>query len=348
MRRWAVLLLLLWFAWPAMAAKKLTIAQVEELLAKLVGKADGKVAGELDNAQLTERVSAARLARWEAEFPGSRATRELMKLADMSAFLDPPASDVIPDPPPDPDTQRHMLWMAEQYVGTTMARLPDLSATRETTHFGMTSSENPDSVSRDATAMQWTGVTSRTVTYRDGHEVAFEGESKQEKEPGLGLTTHGEFGPILAQVLSDALESQVSFQRWEQGASEPAAVFHYAVPEDASHFQVNIMIDGQAQTVHPAYHGEIEIDPETGAILRLSEVADRPPPHKARRSAIEVEYAPVTIGERSYICPVKGVAFSVVAPSWGPMLTQLNDVAFTHYHAFRSEARIVDGSETSK
>jgi hypothetical protein len=343
-----------------MAAKTLTIAQVEELLAKLVGKADGKVAGELDNAQLTELVSAARLARWEAEFPGSRATRALMKLADMSAFLDPPAADVIPDPPPDPDTQRHMLWMAEQYVGTTISRLPDLSATRETTHFEATSSETGDSVGGGAKPLQWTNVCSRTITYRDGHEVLDEDAGKQEKEPALGLATHGEFGPILAQVLSDALESQVSFARWEQGASEPAAVFHYAVPEDASHFQVNIMIGGQAQTVHPAYHGEIEIDPETGAILRLSEVAEMTAPQEAMRAAIEVEYAPVAIGDRKTICPVRGVAFSRIPVPVGngngeaqgrrpwPIQTHLNDVAFTRYHAFRSEARIVDGSETSK
>jgi hypothetical protein len=196
--------------------------------------------------------------------------------------------------------------------------------------------------------MQWTGVTSRTVTYRNGHEVAFESAGNRQEEPALGLTTHGEFGPILAQILSDALEGQVGFERWEQGPNQPAAVFHYAVPEDASHFQVEITINNKERTIHPAYHGEIEIDPKTGAILRLSEVADMTPPHMARRSAIEVEYAPVTIGERSYICPVKGVAFSVLAPSWGPMLTQLNDVAFTHYHVFRSEARIVVDSQTGR
>jgi hypothetical protein len=65
-----------------------------------------------------------------------------------------------------------------------------------------------------------------------------------------------------------------------------------------------------------------------------------------------VEYAPETIGERSYICPVRGVAFSKVpvaqaaAAQQGSTIevqTQLNDVAFTQYHLFRSKARIVTG-----
>ena len=51
---------------------------------------------------------------------------------------------------------------------------------------------------------------------------------------------------------------------------------------------------------YPAYHGEIEIDPATGEILRLSEVAD-PAPAQAMRAAKAVEYAPVKIGDQSYI-----------------------------------------------
>jgi hypothetical protein len=68
--------------------------------------------------------------------------------------------------------------------------------------------------------------------------------------------------------------------------------------------------------------------------------------------AMLVEYAPVVIGEQSYICPVRGVAFSKVpvahdaavqAGSAVNVQTQLNDVAFTQYHLFRSKARIVTG-----
>ncbi len=67
------------------------------------------------------------------------------------------------------------------------------------------------------------------------------------------------------------------------------------------------------------------------------------------RAAILVEYAPVEIGNRTYDCPVHGVAFSKVpiAAAKGDAVeiqTQLNDVVFTNYHLFGSEARIVTGA----
>ncbi len=347
MRKWFTLLLLFGFAWPAMAGKPVTVDQVEQLLAKLHDKPDAKVAHELEDLQLSERVSPARLARWEAQFPGSRTQQELMRLADLAAFLDPPASDVIRDPSPDPDTARHMLWMAEQYVGSTMSRLPDFVATRETMHFEAASSGRFNFAGGGAKPLQWTGVSSRTVTYRNGRELTSDAAGPQDGEPASGLVIHGEFGPILSQVLSDAQESDVRFLRWEQGPSDPAAVFHYDVPEDASHFAVNTTTGSEGQTVHPAYEGEIEIDPETGAVLRLSEIADMSPPHEAERAAIEVDYAPVTIGDRSFIFPVKGVALSrIQVPAKGakngsggaqdesswPLQSHLNDITYSHYH----------------
>lgn len=344
MRKPITLLLLLGFALPATAGKPITIDQLDQLLAKLQGKPDAKVAHELEDLQLSERVSLAKLARWEDKYPGSHTQQELIKLADLSAFLDPPVSDVIPDPPPDQDTQRHMLWMAEQYLGSAMSRLPDFSATSEMTHFEAALSNKSNSADAPAKPFQWTGTISQTVIFRSGRETLNQNAGAQEGVPS-GLMIHGEFGPILSQVISDALQGDVRFLRWESGPNEPAAVFHYSVPQEASHLAINISVD-QAKPDHPAYQGEIEIDPETGAVLRLSEIADLLPPHEGERAAMEVVYAPIAIGDRSFICPVKGVALSrAPAPAKGtatgggtqddgsrPLQAYLNDVTYSHYH----------------
>ena len=75
------------------------------------------------------------------------------------------------------------------------------------------------------------------------------------------------------------------------------------------------------------------------------------------QTALMVEYAAVTIGDQSYFCPVKGVAFSKVpvAGSTAPgsssnvstvtVQTELNDVTFTNYHLFRAEAHKEGGGE---
>ncbi|MGA3131393.1 MAG: hypothetical protein ABSD59_11370 [Terracidiphilus sp.] len=380
MRKWATLVLLAGSAWPAMAAKNVNVGQLEQLLYTLRAKPDGKVAAELSDLELTERVSPARLAHWEADFPGSRAHEALIKLADLAAFLDPPASDVVPIPAPDSGTQDRMLELALEYVKTTITRLPNFLATRATTHFedtpssqriyvgapgamgsgsrGMRTSEITVSDS-EYKSLHSTGSSSTTVTYRDGSEVHGNdaAKSKNQSKPPAALTTVGEFGPILAVVMGDALRSEVMWQRWEKGASDSVAVFRYAVPAEQSNFMVGIPAGDKIEEVYPSYHGEIAIDPATGAILRISVVAELTPPYQAMQTANVVEYAPVTIGEQSYICPVHGVAFSRVPvgqragaqqESAVNMQTQLNDVVFTQYHVFGAKARIVtNGSEDS-
>jgi hypothetical protein len=373
MRKWAVLLLLAGWAWPAMAAKSVSVGQLEQLLDTLRGKSDGKVAQELSDLELTERVSLTRLAHWEAEFPGSRSHEALTKLADLAAFLNPPAADVIPIAAPDNGTQERMLALAAEYVKTTITRLPNFIATRETTHFedtpslqvmvdngaaamGMHARRAPGITvsSTEYKSLHSTGTSSTTVAYRDGYEVhGTDAEpGKNENKPPSGLTTMGEFGPILSVVMGDVLRSEVTWQRWEQGASEPVAVFQYAVPEEQSNYVVGIPSGGKIKEFYPGYHGEIAIDPATGAILRISLLAELPPPYEAMQTAILVEYAAVVIGEQSYICPVRGVAFSKIpvahgaAPQEGSTVdvqTQVNDVAFTQYHLFRSTARILTG-----
>ena len=375
MRKWATLLLLWGIAWPAMADKTMSIEQMEQVLIKLHGKPDGKVADELESIGLTERVSPARLERWEAEFPGKRTREELTKLADLSEFLNPPASDVLRDPPPDLETQERMMALAVDYVRLTARRLPDFYATRETTHFEDTLAHRTQysyspsqpmdahggmvvpvatpgmSTTTEYRGLHSSGEMSLTVTYRDGREVLNEDAEKRQKEEEstLGLTSSGEFGPRLAELMKDVMHKGVAWVRWEPGIGEPAAVFRYVVAADDSHFKVEVTVDGKAEAIFPAYHGEIEIDPATGEILRLSEIADPAPPHAGMKAAIVVDYAPVKIGDQSYICPVKGVAFSMIpVPSASakgatelPIQTNLNDIAFTHYHEFGSEARIV-------
>ena len=349
----------------------MSIQQFEQMLFADQGKSDEKVADRITDVALTERVSPARLAKWEKEFPGSHTREVLLRLADESAFMEPPVDDVLKDPAPDVETQQKMMAIALDYVKTAMRQLPNFYATRTTTHFQDTPTlltepgplpMSMESVARamrmpgfgrfDPKPMHSTGTTKMTVTYRDGHEERDTDTEKGRKEdrPTTGFTTSGEFGPILGVVVGDAFRGQVTWARWEQGASDPIAVFDYSVPEDRSNYGVGIPKDGKFENVYPAYHGEIALDPATGSILRLSVVAELTPPNEAKQTGMIVEYAPVEIGSRTYTCPIHGVAFSKgrvadLKPTPGNtavlMQTQLNDVAFTEYHLFRTETRIV-------
>ena len=75
MRKFAILLMLLLTLLvgagaPALAARRVTVQQLDLLLDEYKGQPDGKVATQLLTLTLTERASSARLAQWETEFPG--------------------------------------------------------------------------------------------------------------------------------------------------------------------------------------------------------------------------------------------------------------------------------------
>ena len=101
-----------------------------------------------------------------------------------------------------------------------------------------------------------------------------------------------------------------------------------------------------------AYEGEITIDPSNGVVLRLMFKAlglkETDPIVKAD---ILVEYGPVELGGKTYICPVKGIALSLaseIMPSasktvdaFPPLQTSLNDVVFEQYHLYHASSHIV-------
>lgn len=328
---------------PAFAVKSLTVDQFDQWLAAEHGKSGSKVTRQISKFELSERVSRTRLAQWETEFPDAR--DELIAIADASQFLPPAASDVIKDPVPDVDTQKKMLSTATRYVDQTMSRLPDFIATRETKHYqgGEVLAGEP---------LHFIGDSSMTVTYRDGREVRDDQTRAREPQGPPGLTSTGEFGPILSIVLGDAEHGQVHWGYWERSAN-PVAVFLYSVPVTESHYTVTFPDVRQTVTLSPGYHGEIALDPESGEILRLTLISDLPPRYKQASAAMMVAYAPVAIGSRTYICPVQGVALSrfqvsgtltlsripVIVPSTEQ--TELNDVSFTHYHLFRADTKIL-------
>jgi hypothetical protein len=362
LRNLSILLLLACFVTPAFAAKAVTLDQIEELLRYAHDKPDAKVTEQLFDLELTERVSSARLARWETELPGAKSRRALVALADSSAFLPLPQEEIPVTPAPDRAAQDSLRTLTRNYVTDTIPKLPNFFATRHTTLF----SDEPERLNTltlvgsrsQYQQFRLVGISSDKVYFRGGKEVVVGTTNKQVSSPGKALTTQGVFGEVMELVLSDILRSDLVWSHWEGGVDAPLAVFRYAVPLGRSHYAVaGANAHGLGQ--HVAYHGEIVIDPANGTILRLIAVADFNGSSPLLKGNVMVEYGPVEIGGTSYICPVKSVSLIVartfnITPNYqnrfgpasiqpGPLLTKVNDVQFTEYHRFRAEARILPG-----
>ncbi len=329
---------------------------------------------------MQERLSTARLEQLETMLPGDKSRDALIAVADASAFVELPASEMPATALPDVAAQKRMMAMTVAYLGKTLPMLPNLFAARDTMRF----ESRPEALEGMTESPLREASRSRvTVLYRDGREFVDAGADKNKKAhaPDKGLTTWGEFGPILGTVLIDAAKSHLSWSHWEMGANGLEGVFHYAVPKDKSHYDVrfccvadNYGFDISVVTERVGYHGEITVDPNSGTILRLTALADIGQGNPIGRADIAVEYGPVAIGGKTYFCPTRGIALArtpdlktlhkaLAAPAGtgtsgmaatlqraslssiadSPREELLNDVAFREYHLFRGEARVMSG-----
>jgi hypothetical protein len=371
MRKLLLSILLAGLALPVFAANdaavaKITVAQLEQTLAAAHGKPDADVARQLSGVELTERLNMVKLAALKAALPGDKAREQLEILANSAAFLDPPAAEILADSTPAPAATRQMLTQVVTYVNTTAHQFPNFMAIRDTIGFENRPQEDvlgPTGIATvSAMPLHSVGKSSVTVTYRDHKETVDEKAAKHGAQMG-GLTSWGEFGPILGVAVGDALQGKITWSRWEQGAGEKEAVFHYTVPTEKSHYTVQFccIADGYSSDGTPnkrvfreivSYHGEIVFDPSSGAILRITMEADLPATELVTRAGMQVEYSSVEIAGKTYICPVRSVSFLMVHTAQqigttsrssykGAPKTYMNEVAFSQYRRFGTESRIL-------
>lgn len=343
-------------------AQSVSVEDVQRILAEDKGKPDAEVARQLSGLVLTERMSSATLKLLEQSVQGTKSRWALVALADASVFLAPVPADLLSQAPPELSEERRMFALTVDYLGKTLPKLPNFYATRTTIRYDgdARTVKHGGLIYREGSSWREVGRSKAIVLYRDGKEVVDPREwGKHPSNPeGEGLITRGTFGPILSTVIVDAARSEMLWDRWERGDAGTLAVFRYTVPEDHSHYSVGFhgpsSDKGDAKSA-TGYHGEVAIDPETGAILRLVVQADPALGSPIFRGDIMVEYGPVEIGDKTYTCPIRSVSISLTAaamesgilptgrPGQNPNATLLNDVAFEDYHLFRSNSRILTG-----
>ena len=159
--------------------------------------------------------------------------------------------------------------------------------------------------------------------------------------------------PSFAIILQDAQTiGTISWLRWEEVNGKPAAVFAFQVPKKKSHASTNVCcfpnVDqtgvarfssaalsgvqggsggatGNFQTntdwnIHfkangLPYHGEFFIDPETGIIVRTVTQYEFKPTDLVHQQDTRVDYAPVKVGDKEFVLPIKTIINTEVVPN---------------------------------
>jgi len=355
----------------------MSVAQLERTLnADSTGhKPDAEIARQIRLTQLSERLTETTFDRLNRQFAaGSQAALALRLLADRSSFLDPPASELPPTPPPDTATQQQLLEAAQRFVLETLPRLPNFFADRTTLSFN----DSPQKVAKgwysQRVGLHLIGTSKAEVSVRN-EQNPFAGPTRAPSQTQGGLVTWGEFGSALLIIMSDSSHGKITWAHWEQTSSGQVAVFHYEVPKAASHYEIVTPVDGirprsraspsaatggmvgtaggstttKVAPTGPGYHGSLWVDPTAGAVLRLSLVANLGGSTTFDRVALVVEYGPVKIADKTFICPVRSLTISSAPPSVnatleGATTEWLNENLFTNYHMFAATSRILTES----
>jgi hypothetical protein len=379
MRRWIVFVFLMTVPLSAGAARRVTVAQLEKTLDSAIAghKSDAELARRIGTMELSERLTEATLDRLVAPLKTlPQAALSLQLLADESTFLDPPPSELPGTLAPDDTTQQRMLAAAHNYVAQTLPHLPNFLATRIINRYDDSAHALKKGDWPVRSGLHRVDTSSQEISVIDEREnqPATQGTAVWERQ--IGLISGGEFGTTLGMVLTDSLNGRITWSRWEQIDGSPAAVFQYAVPRPASHFEListlqrESAIEGVATPsgtrgvagigarlntdpsrvsilhIKPAYHGLIWVDPDSGTILRITIEAELKDSDPFRDAAILVQYGPIKIGDGTFICPVRSLALSMAAfnaqsgSADGPT-TWLNETLFTNYHRFASTTRII-------
>lgn len=250
-----IALFLLFAAAPAFpVAKKITVAELKDMLATMhtQSKSDTDVANALKQVVLTEQLDRATMNNFASEVPGTLSTEQLYVLEARSALLPPPAAMVPNTPPLDAAKQQDVLNKAAAYVSGTWSQMPSLTATKTTLRF-------QDNVEALADSSSMTGGSTNGATglwvnpYNYIHyinstdtDIALDkgGERLPKDNNQWGrnkMIQSMQPDPDPATVFGEAKQNgDLKWERWELINGKPAAVFSYSVPKKKSKMAVDV------------------------------------------------------------------------------------------------------------
>lgn len=364
---WSWLILLV-AATSSQAATKLTVEQLKETLVSLrqEGKSDAEVTSRLKEMELTEELTFPAKNKLLQYLPGDSSTEQLSILQGRSAFLTPQADPAAP-PAPDAAAQKAILDKATAYAGGPLSQLPALSAVRTTSRYQddvVNSSSSPGlTLNGPNTFAKLSDAKAETVDIENGVEKP-EDKTKESWGQNGQISGPGPF-PALKQIFREASEGgKLKWERWETADGKRLAVFSFVVDKKKSHYDVSYCcfpktetqtgiasagtfapLPGQIQSLTTwkpfkrtvGYHGEISIEPESGAILSLLVWAELKPTDYVHQEAVRVDYRPLVVNGKEYILPLDSFVLNEVVPAGDSQTTAysvrhgLFNVTYTNY-----------------
>jgi hypothetical protein len=149
-----------------------------------------------------------------------------------------------------------------------------------------------------------------------------------------GTWSTGEFGTVLADIMSPASNARFVPRGASTAVGMEARVYDYRVEQPNSHWQIRI-----GRAVYPAYKGALWIDPKTARVLRI-EMNTRQLPSDYEVDTVEVtlDYGWVNISGQRYLLPSKSQNLTCQR---GTFYCTMNEIEFKNYRKFNVESQVL-------
>lgn len=306
---------------------------------------DKELAGYLARVKLTERLDDRTIEDIQGRIKlGPKTLQALEKLRDESASLGtaaPLAAPVKPRPIPPPSSvdQAAILDEVREYALNYSASLPDFICTQVTrryaapppgTKYGGPADSDPRWMSVDTLQIRLS-----FFQQKEQYTVVLIGNRvvNQDYQKVGGSKSFGEFGSMMREIFEPATQAHFEWDHWGTLRGKRVMAFAYHVSLDHSKYQ--LVVDNN-QHIVTAYHGLVEVDPKSHAVMRITSEAENIPPEFPIREVKDVlDYDYTELSGHTFLLPLKAQVLMKSPEAW-----QRLDEEFRIYRKYSTDTDI--------
>jgi hypothetical protein len=194
--------------------------------------------------------------------------------------------------------------------------------------------------------IRWTPTDKLTVKLsyfqqREEHKLVLVNDkpTDQKYESLAGGIETGEFGGTLQGIFDPATATSFRWMSWKRVRRQRNAIFAYQVDRAHSRYMVASGVPGDIHHAVVGFHGEMEVDRETGEVLHFTYAADDIPREvNLDHVSTSVDYDFAEVGGRSYLLPAHSET-----EIHSPGMSVKNDMEFREYRKFSADSSIEFG-----
>jgi hypothetical protein len=314
----------------------LTVAQLMQFIESSIRlkHPDRQVASYVERLKMKERLDDRTVEEMEGMGAGPKTVSALKTLAAQSKAMPAPVpKQAAPPPPtippPSAEDQKRVITEAREYAMNYSKSLPDFICTQVTRRYydpsGLEFWNLQDTLTTRLTYFEQKENYKLILVNNQVTEMPYEALG--------GASSTGEFGSILREVFDPDSRADYQWERWTTLRGKRSHVYSYRIRQVNSKWRLSFE---RRDEIIVGYSGQIFIERDSGAILRITLIAeDIPPAFPIRQAGTVLDYDYTKIGEQDFLLPLR----AVVRMRNEKLLTK-NEVEFRLYRKFGADVAI--------